>query len=243
MKRFLYTMICVAMMSSCNNEIDLAGREGTFGFQFLDNDFSGVSVQDGFELYLVRERDVNGVRSDTTVRIESDENVIRHIKHEIRNGILYFYKTSDVEFPSSVRVRISVAKDSLVALNVLSSKVQIVDTLRTNMIHLVCSDQGSLSGRLECKKIQSAINNSTVELTGVSDTIQMDIDAGSFVKLFKLESNNAKVYISGGSIAEVAVNNELEVKADGHSILYYQGETIIRSLILDDKSEIRKTPR
>jgi hypothetical protein len=237
MKRFLYVyavICCVVLLASCNDEIDLAGRDGTY--EFLKNNFSGISVQDGFELFLTN-------KGTSTIKIESDESVINHVKYEIKNSILYFYKEPAVKIPSKVSVKIYVTKDSLDALMLLSSKVRIVDTLRTDEIRLVCSNKSVLTGRLECKKIQSMINNSDVEITGVSDALQMNIDNGSSVKLFEMESNNAKINISGGSFAEVTVNREFEVKAKEKSILHYKGTAIIRGLISDDDSEIKKETR
>ncbi|MDR0725710.1 MAG: DUF2807 domain-containing protein [Prevotellaceae bacterium] len=236
MKRFLYTVICVVLLTSCNDEIDLAGND--IPYIFLENNFSGISVQDGFELYIINGSFTSGIRD--TIKIEADENAINHVKHEVKNGILYFYKEQGIEFPSEAVVKIYVTTDSLDVLMLSSAKAQIVDTLKTNSIRLLCSGKSALTGRLECKKLQSVINSSTVEMTGVSDTIEMNIDNGSSVKLFELESNNAKVNISGGSYAEVTVYNEFEVKANENSILYYRGTAIIRSLISDDNSEINK---
>jgi hypothetical protein len=236
MKRFLYTVICVVLLASCNDEIDLAGNDGTY--IFLENNFSGISVQDGFELYIISSNFTSEMKD--TIKIETDENAMGHVKSEIKNGILYFYKEQGIEFPNKVSVKISVTTDSLNILMLSSAKVQIIDTLRTNSIRLLCSDKSALTGRLECKEMQSVINNSTVEMTGVSDIIELNIDNGSSVKLFGLVSKNAKVNLSGGSYAEVTVNDEFEVKANEKSILYYQGTTIIRSLISDDDSEITK---
>jgi hypothetical protein len=236
MKRYLYTVICTVILASCNDGIDLAGKNGTVETKFLTENFSGISVQDGFELYLIS-------GNTEKINIESDVNIVNHVKYRIKSGILYFYKEPEVEFPDKVLVKIFVAKDSLDALILSSAKAQIVDTLRTNEIRLVCSDKSNLTGILDCQKIQSTINNSTVKLTGVSDTIptlQMNIDNGSIVKLFDLNTNNAKVNISGGSYAEVTVYNEFEVAAKEKSILYYKGMAIIRSLISDNDSEIIK---
>jgi hypothetical protein len=233
MKRFLYTILCAILLTSCSDEIDLAGRDGTFEFQLLNDNFSGISVQDGFEFYLIR-------GNSSTIKIEADENVVNHVKYEVKNATLSFYKERGVEFPSSVVVKISVTVDSLDALILSSVKAQIIDTLRTDEIQIVCSDKSVLTGRLECQKMQSVVNNSTVEITGVSDTVQINIDNGSSVKLFELESNNAKVNISGGSFAEISVSNEFEVTAKEKSILHYRGTEIIRSLISDDDSEIKK---
>ncbi|MDR1583172.1 MAG: DUF2807 domain-containing protein [Prevotellaceae bacterium] len=231
MKRFLFTVICAILLASCNDEIDLTGRSGTN--EFLKNDFSGVSVQDGFELYLLS--------GDTSkFKIESDENIVNHVKYEVKNEILYFYKEPATEFPSNALVKISVTKDSLEVLMLMSSKAQIVDTLRTKEIRLVCSGKSDFTGRLECKKLHSIIDNSTIKLTGISDTVQANIDNGSSVKLFDLESNKVNVNILGGSFAEVLVYEEFEVKIKEKSILHYKGTPIIRQQVLDDDSEIEK---
>jgi hypothetical protein len=231
MKRFLYTVICVVLLTSCNDEINLAGSDSTRPFP--ENNFSGISVQDGFELYITGGNFTSGINNT----IEADENVIGYVKNEVKNGILYFYKEQGIEFPDKVSVKISVTTDSLDALMLLSAKAYIVDTLRTNSIRLLCSDKSALTGRLECKTLQSAINNSTVEMSGISDTIEMNIDNGSSVKLFEMKSKKAKVNISGGSYAEIAVDDELEVKANEKSILYYKGTASIKP-VSDGNSEI-----
>jgi hypothetical protein len=236
MKKFLFTIIYAVLLASCSDEIDLTGRNGRY--TFTENNFSGISVQDGLELYIINDDSTSEMKN--TITIEEDENAINHVKHEVKNGILCFYKEQGVEFPSEVLVKVSVTKDSLEVLMLSAAKAHIVDTLKTNSIRLVCSDESVLTGRLECKKLQSVINNSTVEMTGISDTIQLNIDNGSSVKLFELESNIAKVNISGGSYAEINVDDEFEVKANEKSILYYKGTAIIRSLIADDDSEINK---
>jgi hypothetical protein len=232
MKKFLYTVICVVLLASCSDEIDLAGINVPW-VESPSEDFSGISVQDGFELSLFS--------GDTSkIEIESDRNVLEHVNFEIRNGILHFYKKPEAVFPSKVVVKIQVTTDSLAALMILSSKVQIVDTLRANEISIFCSDKSVLTGRLECNRLQSVINNSTVELTGVSGTTQANIDNGSLVKLFGLESNNAKINISGGSFGQVTVSDEFEISAKERSILHYKGTTVIRDLVSDDDSEITK---
>jgi hypothetical protein len=233
MKKFLYTIVCAVLTVSCSNEIDLAGRQGTF--EYLQDNFSGIGVQDGFELYV---HPASGAPS--SVRIESDENVVNHVKSEIKNGVLYFYKEPETEFPGKVSVKIYVTKDSLDAITVSSSKVQIMDTLRTKDISLVLSDNSSLAGRIECEKIRSAIYGSAVELTGNSGTVQINVDRGSSVKMFGMESNDVKISVAGGSFAEITVRRELDVRAREKSVLHYKGAAIIRNLVLDDNSEIKE---
>jgi hypothetical protein len=221
------------MLASCSDEIDLAGKDNMYEFT---GNFSGISVQDGFELYL-------SSGNTPTVRIESDENAIAYVKNEVKNGVLYFYREPEVKFPSNVSVKISVTKDSLKTLTLSSAKAHIVDTLRANEMSLICSDKSDLTGILDCKKIQARISGSTVEVAGVSDTVRtmwMNIDNGSIVKLFDLKSHNAKVNISGGSRAEVAVYDEFEVAAKEKSIVHYKGTAIIKDLISDDYSEIKE---
>jgi hypothetical protein len=198
----------------------------------VKDNFSGIGVQDGFELYLINKDTVS------TVKIEADENVILHVKYEIKNGILYFYKEKETEFSSDALVKISVIKDSVRFIKAANSKIYISDTLRNDTIELNCSDKSILEGRIECINLKSSIGNSSLKLTGTTNKLFMNIFSGSIIDSFGLESENIKVNIAGGSVANLTVVKELELQATEHSILNYKGNPVIRNMVLMDDSKI-----
>ena len=231
MKKFIFAAVCIVAMS-CSDEIELTGNNATS--EFLQDGFTGVGVQDGFELYIINDT------VEPKVRIETDEKAISHVKHTIKQGMLYFYKEKDVEFPSDALVKIYVTKDSLSALIASSSKIIISDTLRNENVNVKISNMGSIEGRIECVNLTSIINNSSSSISGQVSNLMLNTYSGSNVNSIGLRSDNVKANISGGSSVYLFVNNELELEATEGSYMGYRGTGIIRSMLLEDDSKLEK---
>jgi hypothetical protein len=239
MRKVLLAIVCFAPFCACSDEIALSGR--TVQVEKIESSFSGIGVRDRFELLIAS-------GSESKFRIEADEEIIRHVKSEIRDGILYFYKDPDAaSFPVDALVRIQVNKDSLRVLKVSGATVAIgdssrADTLRTDTLVLNLSGASSLKGAVECRSIRARFNNATVDLTGEADRVEMQVGEGSFVGISgatgSLKAKYVTAILSGGSSASLTVSGELEVQASENSVFYYGGKPVIRSMILDDNSKV-----
>lgn len=232
MKKFFITVVCIAFLVSCNDEVDLSGRSAVH--EFRTENFSGVGVQDGFNLFLSNETDDGPI-----IKIEADENIIPHVKHIIKDGTLYFYQDTEAEFPNNALVKISVIKDSVTTLVASSANLYIIDTLRSESVDMHISN-ALLEGKVNSGNLSGVINGSLVELTGETDTLLMNVFNSSIVSSLGLESLQTTINISGGSLAEINVKEELEVKASQSSKISYRGNPIIRSMRLDDESQLNK---
>lgn len=228
MRKILFFTVVATLCASCNSEISLSGKDAAS--EFLENKFSGIAVQDGFELYVA-----NGL--EAKVKIEADEKIIAHVKYEIKNNILYFYKDADADFPSNALVKIHVTRDSVEVLKASQSKVYISDTLRVESLELNFSNSSVLEGRVECLQLQAAVNASTIKLNGTAENILMNVADGSLVAA-GIETVDAQLNIAGGSAVSLNVSGELDIYARDKSIFYYALVGVFRSMTLDDESSV-----
>jgi hypothetical protein len=239
MRKVLLAIVCFAPFCACNDEIALSGR--TVQVEKVESSFSGIGVRDRFELLIAG-------GSESKFRIEADEEIIRHVKSEIKDGILYFYKDPDATFPVDAAVRILVTKDSLRVLKASGANIVIggdssrIDTLRTDTLDINLSGASSLKGAVECRSIRARFNNATVDLTGAADRVEMQAgegtSAGTSGEKGSLKAINVTAILSGGSSASLTVSGELEVRASENSVFYYAGKPVIRNIILDDNSKV-----
>ena len=240
MRKVLLAIICFAPFCACNDEIALSGR--TVQVEKIESNFSGIGVRDKFELLIAS-------GSESKFKIEADEEIIRHVKSELKDGILYFYKDPDATFPVDALVRILVTKDSLRVLKVSGAHVGIAgdssrtDTLRTDTLDLNFSNASSLKGTVSCRCMRARFNNTTVDLTGEADKVTMHVGEGSLVGASTggrgyLKTIDVAAILSGGSAASLTVSGELEIQASENSVFYYGGKPVIRNMILDDNSKV-----
>ncbi|MDR2424267.1 MAG: DUF2807 domain-containing protein [Prevotellaceae bacterium] len=228
MKKILFFTLIVALSVACNSEISLSGRDAAS--EFLEDKFTGIGVQDGFELHL-------SSGDEAKVKIEADEKIIPHVKYEITGGILYFYRDVEADFPSNALVKIYVTRDSVSVLKASNSKVFIADTLKVESLELNFSNSSVLEGAVECRQLQAAINASTLKLSGTAANALLNVADGSLVET-GLKTVDTKLNLAGGSAVYLYVSGELDIYARDKSRLYYSLVGVFRSVTLDDESEI-----
>ncbi|MDR0558693.1 MAG: DUF2807 domain-containing protein [Prevotellaceae bacterium] len=240
MRKIVFIIVCIITFVSCESAIKLSGNETVKDLNILDNNVEGIAVQDGFEVYLT-------CKNEQNVKIFADEQIISSVKHETRNGIMYFYKDSGAEFPNSASVKIQIYTDSVSIIKSLNSTIYIVDTLKTDSLVLECFNLSLIKGEIECQKLDVITNSSTIYLTGSAGNAVMNVSGGSVVGVGKdnpqklwngINTVNSKLNISGGSIVNINIENELEIYARENSIMNYATAGVFRSVILDDDSEI-----
>ena len=231
MKKFIIAFACIVLAISCNDDIDLSGNNGVH--EFLPEVFSEITVQDGFELYW-------SYGDTAKVRIETDGNIVSHVRHTVKNNVLSFYKDPEAEFPSEALVKIYVTKDTINSLKALSSKIKLADTLVSQNITLDISKSSVLEGAVKCNQLIADIKSSTLKLSGNAGYSFVNVLNNSNADSYNLISDYLSVNIMGGSTANFTANTEISVNAIEGSIVNYKGTAVVRKMLLDDGSQMNK---
>jgi hypothetical protein len=160
------------------------------------DDFRGIDVGGAFHVEITAQKDFG-------VELEADDNILRLIKTEVKDGILHLSTIEKISTGNPIRVRIS-APD-IENLDVSgASKVSLAD-LNNQMLNI------------------DASGASKVSVEGNSVNLKADVSGASKVNARNLITENASVEASGASSVSVFATIELKTDASGASSIDYSG--------------------
>jgi hypothetical protein len=162
---------------------------------------------------------------DESLTIETDDNLMRHIETEVRNGTLELgLARNTIPIPTqSIIFRVSV--DDLTGLTSSGAGSFEIDGLEADRLQVTLSGAGdvgidSLSASDLAVKISGAGN---VDLAGQVGTQEIDMSGLGNYSAPDLESQMASVSISGAGGAVVWAKDTLDVEISGAGNVEYYG--------------------
>lgn len=186
--------------------------------------FTGIKVGGGFSVEITQS-DKEGVR------LEAEENLLDHIRTEVKNGVLHIY--NDRSLTTSKGMKAYVTIKELNKLDI-SGGVKIVgnSTFKTDALDLDMSGGSKAVLAIEAKHIKADISGaSKVELTGRVDELKMDMSGASRMDASELMATDAKVSASGASKVKVYADKRLDINASGASAIQYKGKPSITPVV------------
>lgn len=175
-----------------------------------------VSVEDGIDLVLDQ-------GSEEVLVVEADENIVKHIKTEIKSGHLRIYTDKSIWKSRQMRVHLTITD-----LKELKAKggsdTETKTVLKLEELAVSCSGGSDMNLELELKKLDlEASGGSDVFLKGTAETVKTEANGGSDIDAYEMKAEKCLVNVSGGSDAKVFATKELKVRASGGSDVYYKG--------------------
>jgi hypothetical protein len=168
--------------------------------------------------------------SQTSVRVEAEEDIISSIRTEVKGNKLVIYRDQkDMSILKRLRdsgdVTVYVTCPRLNSVEASgASEVKSESTFKASDFTVRASGASDIMLSLDVKSLNaSASGASDLRLTGYAERQQVDISGSSDYKAYDLKSKRAQVQASGASDAYVAVADELSSHSSGASDIHYKG--------------------
>lgn len=161
------------------------------------SEFSSVKTGGAITVDIVAQRDFN-------VEVEADDNLLEHIKTEVKGDTLKIYTEGSISTRNPIRVRISMPQIESLDISGASG--------------------GTLTGVKNETLMVEASGASKIEINGEARELNVELSGASRLDAERLRSENVTVEASGASNATVAALNELTAEASGASNIRYTGE-------------------
>lgn len=164
--------------------------------------------------------------------IETDHNLMPHLKSEVVNGRLELGLRNWFDFIHLVgnpTIRYAVTVKRLRGIKLSGSGKINLNPLVTDRLRLKLSGSGEIHGiGLQSGDLELEISGSgKADLTGAVTRQELEISGSGEIQAESLESQETRVHISGSGNIRLRVQNKLQVAISGSGQVRYHGQPAI----------------
>jgi len=166
-----------------------------------------------------------------SLKIETDDNVMKHVKAEVKNGILNLGFEDGVNLITPSRLVFYLSVDDLNGVAVSGSGNIESDLLKTDHIDVAVSGSGNIQvADISTDEVNTDISGSgEVYLSGDATTQDLTISGSGKYQAEDLCSESVTVNISGSGSATVCAIDNLDSDISGSGSVNYYGQPMINS--------------
>lgn len=208
--------VTLLFLASCQfNGIKGSGNVTTEN-RTVTGSFNSIKAERGLDVVLEQS-------SETSITVIADDNLQRHIKTTVSNGVLKI--TADVNnFINVDSKKIVVKVPTIESIQASSgASFEAKSTIKSNTIALKTSSGASLNIVIESEKATTeASSGSTMRISGKAISLETAASSGSDINAEKLLSNDIIASASSGSVISIYPLVSLNADASsGGSISYH----------------------
>jgi len=197
------------------------------------NSFDKISVEDGLDVFI-------RLGSKQEVIIEADENLLDHIKTEVKGDRLRAYVDKSIWKANELNIYVTVT--SLEAVRSSGgSDVYSKGIIKANDLSVVSSGGSDIYLDLDVDYLECRTSGgSDAKLKGTANKLELSCSGGSDFDGKELDIKTARVRTSGGSDGYIRVSEELDIEASGASDVYLYGNPRITNKRVSGASDFHR---
>lgn len=202
---------------SCENIVVKERGNGNIETKEIDLDsFSELKLSGAFEVWIEE-------GNSSTLRIVTDENLMKYIKTEVSNGKLDIYTTDPIRSKAGIKLYLDYV--TLEAIE-LSGAVSLSNEgiLKAEELNLDMSGAGSMELKLDVEILALSVSGAgAVELSGEVNEQTIDMSGAGGLDAYDLKSISCDINISGVGGATIYVTEKLYANVSGIGSISYHG--------------------
>jgi len=184
-------------------------------------DYNGIKCAGSMDFVLIAGTEGN-------IKIEGEENLLKHIITEVKNGNLIvkvekginlrpsFYKTIKITIPFKDINKVSLAG---------SGDLWNEDTITATNLDVSLAGSGDVILNIEASNIESSLAGSgDLTLKGNTNKLTAKLAGSGDISAFGLQSNHTTVSVAGSGDIEVVSNISLKARVSGSGDIEYRGK-------------------
>lgn len=228
-KAVFFSLLIMIVVSGCRefSKKRLRGNGNIKTETRSTGQFTNVHVSGSIDLY-IRQDSVH------SARIETDENLIGHIRVDNENGTLYIEQEDNYNLRPSRSIKVFVSGNFFRKIRVsgacdVYSENQVVSD---EAMEIDLSGASDLQMDIKAPKISVELSGAgTVSLKGETKDFHADISGSADIKCFTLLTENTNLEISGAGSAAVFASVKLDVSVSGAGSVQYKGNPSVNQSI------------
>jgi len=231
MKKFIDTLGLLLLFLTTYSAIGAEKQKN-----FTVKNFSNIVVSSGIDLYLTQGNTENLLAKadasiiDAVIVEQQGDQVVIKIKDNI--------KWTNIFKNKSVKVYVNFRNLKSISASG-GSDVYTENQIKSDKLSIMASGGSDLKIDLNCKNLELQISGgSDADLKGRAENMDVKASGGSALNGFNLLTEYAKVYVSGGSDANVNVNKGIEAGANGGSDIHFKGNAALKKMSSSNSGDI-----
>jgi len=183
-------------------------------------DYDGIKCAGSMDYILV-------AGAEGKIKIEGEENLLKHIITEVKNGNLIVKIEKGINLRPSLNKTIKVTipfKDISSVSLAGSGDVWNEDTITANDLDVSLAGSGDVVLNVEATSVQGSLAGSgDITLKGNTNNLTAKLAGSGDIHAFGLQSNHTIVSIAGSGDVEVVSNESLKARVSGSGDIEYRG--------------------
>ena len=204
----------------------------------VSGSFTAINVSSGIELTLVQGNE------ESVAVSASDEKYLSRIKTEVKNGTLSIYYDNEGLKRTSGKMKLKawVSCKTLEKLHASSgSEVNVKSAIETTNLDMKFTSGSQFNGKLNAKQLTiDQSSGSTINLSGKSDKIIVEVSSGSMFKGYDLTVDYCDAKASSGASVNITIQKELNARASSGGGIKYKGDGLIRDINISSGGMVKK---
>ena len=144
--------------------------------------FNSIDIGGAFEIELIKS-------NEEKVILETDDNIMPHIRVRVSGGELEIDNTEDINNPTELKVTIYYKEFNELDISGAASLFS-ADVLESSHLELDCSGASEITLKLMVGTMEVDCSGaSKLELEGKADKVEMDLSGASVIRAYGLEIN------------------------------------------------------
>jgi hypothetical protein len=221
----LYAMLLLTGMSVFSS---LAQQTRTAG------DFNGIKAGDSFTIVLTQ--------SETnSLTVDAPENVQSQIKTEVKDGILVISSEGNIKSDKDIVINVGIR--NLTNLDVSgAAEIKSTNQLSCDKLSIQSSGAGDLNLDLKANELKADVSGAgDVTLKGTAQTLTANVSGAGELKASNLESDKAKIRVSGAGSAKINTKQSLDAEVSGAGDIIYKGNPAERNVNISGAGSVRES--
>ena len=187
----------------------------------ITGDYDGIKCAGSMDYILIAGTEGN-------IKIEGEENLLKHIITEVKNGNLIVKVEKGINLRPSLNktIKVSIPFKDINAISLAGSgDIWNTDKIITNELDVSLAGAGDIVLDIETTSVEGSLAGSgDLTLKGNTNNLTAKVAGSGDIHAFGLQANNTIVSVAGSGDAEVVSNESIKARVAGSGDIEYRGK-------------------
>ncbi len=220
MKKSIILIAALIVINTIQAQKKIKGNGTLTSVTRTTSDYNTVNFAGSFDYVLVAGK-------EGQIKIEGEENLLRYIVTEVKNGNLSIKTEKNISLQTSRNhsIKITVPFETIEGVSLAGSgEVWNESVISTTGFKVSVAGSGNAKLNLDVTSIDARVTGSgELDLNGKTNTLKVTLTGSGEFKGYNIDSKDVDIMVSGSGDAKVNCNGHLKAKVTGSGVIKYKG--------------------